>query len=183
MQAFCEPWIIESFPLHWSLINHLKDHNQAGQAGLWCARHNCYNNILVYVRPSIRIWQDHNFCNCGWISNKLTHLFSIRCRCVIWNIHSGTPKVKVTLQGQIFVCPINPTILDGHHYWFAQLFPIMSRCAIWRFHLCRSKVKVMWARWVVPGQPSSSDEILSQLGQLTVLINIRLNKICCFILD
>ena len=32
-----------------------------------------------------------------------TQVFSIMCRCAIYNISSGRRKVKVTLEGQIFV--------------------------------------------------------------------------------
>ena len=42
----------------------------------------------------------------------------------------GRPKVKVTLEGQILVQTISPTIVDGIQYKFEQLFSIMSRCAI-----------------------------------------------------
>ena len=68
---------------------------------------------------------------------------------------SGKPKVKVTLDGQIFVWTITPTISDGFQYKFAQLFSIVSRCETFVQVGPRSKVKVMWARHVVPGQPSS----------------------------
>ena len=90
-----------------------------------------------------------------WFHCNLTQMFSIMCRCVIWNIHSGRPKGKVTLEGQFFVRTRTPTILDGFQYNFARLPSIMSRCASWRFHLGRSKVKVMQAQRVIPGQPSS----------------------------
>ena len=53
--------------------------------------------------------------------NDLTQLFSITCRHAIWNICSGRPKVKVTLEGQIFVRTITPTSLDGFQFQFAQL--------------------------------------------------------------
>ena len=45
--------------------------------------------------------------------NNLTELFSITCRRAFWNIRSGRPKVKVTHEGQNFVCTIAPAILDG----------------------------------------------------------------------
>ena len=64
----------------------------------------------------------------GFQSN-LTQLFSITCRCTIWNIHSGRPKVKVTLEGQFFVWKISTTILDLFQYKFSQLFFVMSRYA------------------------------------------------------
>ena len=61
--------------------------------------------------------------------NNLTQLFSIMCRCAICNICSGRPKIKVTLEGQIFVSTIIPAIVDGFQYEYTQLFSIMSRCA------------------------------------------------------
>ena len=91
----------------------------------------------------------------GGFQNKLTQLFSITCRCVIWNIRSGRPKVKVTHEGWNFFYRTLTPILHGFQYKLAQLCSIMSRYAIWSFHLGRSKVKVMQVWWVVPGQPSS----------------------------
>ena len=89
--------------------------------------------------------------------NNLTELFSITCICAIWNIRSGRPKVKVTLEDQIFAWIISPTILDGFWSDLTQLFSLMSTCisAIWNFYSTRLKVKVMRARQVVHGQRSS----------------------------
>ena len=63
------------------------------------------------------------------LQNNLTQFFSMTSRCAILNIRSGRPKVKVILEGQIFVWTITHTILDGFQYKFAQLFSIISRHA------------------------------------------------------
>ena len=114
------------------------------RASLQWARHSCYKNSLVYVRPSVYLSESVQTITStivGRFQNNLMQLFCIMCRCAFWNIRSVRPKVKVIWEGQIFVQTITPTILDGFQYKFAQLFSIMSRCAIWRFHLCRWKVK------------------------------------------
>ena len=101
--------------------------------------HSCYNNS-VYVNASVRASvRPSDFVRTiisaivDGFQNDLTQLFSITCKCAIWNIHSGRPKVKVTREGQTFFRTITPTILDGFQYKFAQLFSIMS--AIRRFIL------------------------------------------------
>ena len=87
--------------------------------------------------------------------NNLTLLFSIMRRYAIWNICSGRPQVKVTLEGQFFVRTIFSIIWDGFQYKFVQLSSIVSRCAIWKFNSGKSKIMVMRAHRVFPGQPSS----------------------------
>ena len=81
------------------------------------------------VCPSEFVWTIASAVVNG-LQNDVTQLFSILGRCVIWNIRSGRPKVKVTLEGQIFVRTITPAILDRFQCKFAQLFFIMNRCAI-----------------------------------------------------
>ena len=44
--------------------------------------------------------------------NDLTQLSAITCRCAIWNICSGRPKVKVTHEGQIFVQSLLKTLWE-----------------------------------------------------------------------
>ena len=102
--------------------------------------------------------------------NNFTQLFSITCRFAIRNIESGRPRVKVTLEGQIFVRTISP-IFDGFQCKFKQLFSITSRCAIRRFHSGMSKVKVMRVQRVFPGQPSSFKTRLLQRGKKTGLVH------------
>ena len=72
---------------------------------------------------------------------------------------SVRPKVKVGLEGQIFVVTITLTILDGFQYKFALLFSIMSRFAISNICSGRPKFKVTLAGHVVPGQPPSLDKV------------------------
>ena len=75
--------------------------------------------LCACMHPSVWICPDHNLYYCGWIQNDLTQLFSITCRCAIWNIHSGRLKVKVTLEGQIFLRTITPTTFDAFLFKFA----------------------------------------------------------------
>ena len=100
------------------------------RARLRWARHTFYNDSSVYVRASEFV-RTITSTNVDGFQNNLTQLFSITCRCAIWNICSGRSKVKVTLEGQIFVRTITPTILNRFQFKFAQLFSIKSRRAIW----------------------------------------------------
>ena len=61
--------------------------------------------MCPYVRLSVRIFPDHNFTIVDGFQNNLTQLFYIMWRYAIWNIFSGKPKVKVTLEGQILSGP------------------------------------------------------------------------------
>ena len=71
--------------------------------------------MCVFVRPSKFVWTINSAIEDGF-KNNLTWLFSIMCRCTIWNIRLGRPKAKVTLEGQVFARIIIPTILDGFQY-------------------------------------------------------------------
>ena len=70
------------------------------------------------VRGCVRICPDHKIVD-GFLNNLTQMIFT--CRCTVWNIRSGGPKVKFTLEGQIFVRTTTPTILAGFQYKHAQL--------------------------------------------------------------
>ena len=61
------------------------------------------------------------------------------------NISSGGPKVKITLEDQIFVLTITSTVEDGFQNNLTQLFSIMCRFAIRNDSSGRQKVKVTLA--------------------------------------
>ena len=134
------------------------------RARLRWARLSCHKHSSVYVPASVRhldvcacvqICPDHySYIQLCMDFKIMWQLFCITCRCTIWNIHSGRPKVKVTLEGKFFAWTITLTILDVFQFEFAELFSIMSRCAMW--NICSGRSKVTRARHVVPGQPSSS---------------------------
>ena len=65
---------------------------------VWCMY------MCVCVRPSEFVRPNLTSTIVDGFHNNFTHFFFIMCRCAILNILSSRPKVKVTLEGQIF-CP------------------------------------------------------------------------------
>ena len=83
------------------------------RACLWWARHSYYNKSLVYVCASIRlsefVWTITSTIVDGF-QNILTQVFSITCRCAIWNIHLGKSKVKVMWAWQVILWQLSSWI-------------------------------------------------------------------------
>ena len=114
------------------------------RAGLQWARHSCHNDSSVYLGVCILLSEFVQTITStieDGFRNNLTQLFSITCRCAIWNICSGRPMVKTTFEGQIVVRTITPTIFDWFQYKFAELFFIMGTVAIWNICSGRPNVK------------------------------------------
>ena len=79
--------------------------------------------VCACVNLSVRICRTITSTIVDGFQNTMTYLFSIMCRYAARNLCSGRPKVKVTLEGQIFVRTITTTILT-------HLFSLMSIGAI-----------------------------------------------------
>ena len=111
----CRDWmiIVKNFFCHCRNIRPVERYRRSSASSMFFFVEHAFGEwdivVTMTVRcmcmyPSIPVCQDFSTSTViERFQNNLTQIFSITCRCAIWNTPSGRPKVEVTSEGQIFM--------------------------------------------------------------------------------